>query len=427
MAIAFARARYISRSNGGSATRSAAYTSRSKIYDERTGLTYSFQDQGTLKHHEILLPGHADPKFLDAGSLWNAAEAQERRKDSQVAREIVLALPGDPEISDADRVELARSFVRENFTSKDLAVQLDVHGPDNNPHAHLLISTRTLGAEGFASHKFIDTDVKAIRGRPIVTAAYDWGKLWEKHQNSYFKHHKKGIEVDPTAPAPGLHMGPLRFRNPRDPRYAKVAAIKKVNAMIARDPKATAEHLSYQKRFDGAAVAKFLAKHVADPKERESIERQSLSELGALQRGALEKAALTDKVMLSGIIKRDLTLDDVVRELSPEYVSQLAKIPALRKEIRFIDKTILPSRRGDMAESKRYVNHRWRQMSATRKVLHALHVHRDFNIRMYEGWGRGNERGSDRQSIRRGAAQGELDMATRLAAKALADITPRAH
>jgi len=80
-----------------------------------------------------------------------------------------------------------------------------------------------------------------------------------------------------------------------------------------------------------------------------------------------------------------------------------------------------------MAESKRYVNHRCRQMSATRKVLHALHVHRDFNIRMYEGWGRGNERGSDRQSIRRGAAQGELDMATRLAAKALADITPRAQ
>ena len=36
MAIAFARARYISRSTGGSAVRSASYNAREAIADERT-------------------------------------------------------------------------------------------------------------------------------------------------------------------------------------------------------------------------------------------------------------------------------------------------------------------------------------------------------------------------------------------------------
>ena len=37
MAIAFARARYIGRSTGGVAVRSAAYNARASITDERTG------------------------------------------------------------------------------------------------------------------------------------------------------------------------------------------------------------------------------------------------------------------------------------------------------------------------------------------------------------------------------------------------------
>ncbi|MBN9248713.1 MAG: MobA/MobL family protein, partial [Hyphomicrobium sp.] len=41
-------------------------------------------------------------------AMRNAAEAAERRKDAQVAREIVLALPADRVLSTEDRIELAR-------------------------------------------------------------------------------------------------------------------------------------------------------------------------------------------------------------------------------------------------------------------------------------------------------------------------------
>jgi hypothetical protein len=89
MAIQFARACYISRSGGGSAVRSAAYNSREAITAERTGELYYFRHRDSPEHHEVLLPKGAVEQFRESGALWNAAEAAEKRKDAQVAREIV--------------------------------------------------------------------------------------------------------------------------------------------------------------------------------------------------------------------------------------------------------------------------------------------------------------------------------------------------
>ena len=92
VAIAFARARYLSRATGGNAVRSAAYNAREAITAERTGELFHFRHRDAPEHHEVLLPEGADARLADAATLWNAAEAAERRKDAQVAREIVLAL-----------------------------------------------------------------------------------------------------------------------------------------------------------------------------------------------------------------------------------------------------------------------------------------------------------------------------------------------
>jgi hypothetical protein len=108
------------------------------------------------EHHEVLLPEGADSRFADSAVLWNAAEAAERRRDAQVAPEIVLALPANAELTDEDRIGLARSFAQQHFVTKGPAVQLDVHRPHEgegeseraNWHAHLLITTRRLEGEG---------------------------------------------------------------------------------------------------------------------------------------------------------------------------------------------------------------------------------------------------------------------------------------
>src|SRR3954470_7952292 len=113
MAIAFARPRYLSRACGGNAVRSAAYNAREGIEAERTGELFYFRHRDAPEHHEVLLPESADARFADGAVLWNAAETAERRKDSQVARESVVALPADRELSTEDRVERVRSFAEQ--------------------------------------------------------------------------------------------------------------------------------------------------------------------------------------------------------------------------------------------------------------------------------------------------------------------------
>src|SRR3954466_16099337 len=121
MAIAFARARYLSRASGGNAVRSAAYNAREAIEAERTGELFYFRHRDAPEHHEVLLPESADARFADSAVLWNAAEAAEKRKDAQVVREIVLALPANAELTDEDRIGLARSFAQQHFVAKGLA------------------------------------------------------------------------------------------------------------------------------------------------------------------------------------------------------------------------------------------------------------------------------------------------------------------
>ncbi|MER8880762.1 MobA/MobL family protein [Mesorhizobium sp. M0684] len=152
--------------------RSAAYNGREAIKAERTGEVFYFKNRGAPEHHEVLLPEGAPSELGSSDALWNAAEAMEKRKDAQLARELVLALPANQELDHDDRVELARSFALEHFVSKGLAVQLDVHAPHGaesegeraNYHAHLLITTRRLGADGFAAKKARDLDPVIKRG-----------------------------------------------------------------------------------------------------------------------------------------------------------------------------------------------------------------------------------------------------------------------
>jgi hypothetical protein len=176
MAIAFARARYLSHASGGNAVRSAAYNAREHITAERTGEVFHFRHRDAPEHHEVLLPDGADARFADSAVLWNAAEAAEKRKDAQVAREIVVALPADRALSTDDRVELARSFAERHFIAKGLAVQLDVHvqrkdrgegegvfadgtgGDHTNWHAHLMITTRRIEGDRLAAKKARDLD-----------------------------------------------------------------------------------------------------------------------------------------------------------------------------------------------------------------------------------------------------------------------------
>ncbi len=275
MAIQFARARYISRCSGGSAVRSAAYNAREAIQAERTGEVFHFRHRDAPEHHEVLLPEGAAPRFAEAGALWNAAEAAERRKDAQVAREIVLALPADAEVFNEDRIALARSFAEQHFVAKGLAVQLDVHAPHGaeaeseraNWHAHLLITTRRLEGEQFNAKKArdLDPEVRQAGGRARVADGAAWGELWREHQDAYFREHGLAARVDATATHAQEHIGPVRMRRAGSEIVERAETIRQANQEAARDPAQVLAALTRNNAtFTERDLDRFLSKQLGE-------------------------------------------------------------------------------------------------------------------------------------------------------------------
>ena len=71
MAIQFARVQIVGRGSGGNACCKGAYNARSKITDEKTNITYNFQNRGDNVYHIMILPEHVDQKFKNISVLMN--------------------------------------------------------------------------------------------------------------------------------------------------------------------------------------------------------------------------------------------------------------------------------------------------------------------------------------------------------------------
>jgi len=158
----------ISRSQGRSATAAIAYRVAERIEDRRTGLVFDYAARGGVDHTEILAPDHAPDWVRDRSELWNRVEESETRKNSQVAREVRVALPD--ELTHAERVELVREFVRSQFVDRGMVADIALHAPgregdERNHHAHILLTTREIDAEG------------SVPGGGFTTKNRDWNKV----------------------------------------------------------------------------------------------------------------------------------------------------------------------------------------------------------------------------------------------------------
>jgi hypothetical protein len=143
MAIAFVRVSIHSRAKGHSAVAAAAYRSGMCLIDDRTGVVYNFSHRHDVVYSELLLPKSSPARFNDRQLLWNQVELSEKRVDSQVCKDIVLALP--KELSPIQHIELAKRFAQTHFVDHDIPADIAIHDHgDSNPHAHILVSTRRL-------------------------------------------------------------------------------------------------------------------------------------------------------------------------------------------------------------------------------------------------------------------------------------------
>ena len=152
MAIYHLSLKTIKRSAGRSAVAAAAYRAGALLHDTRTGITHDYSRKRGILACGIELPeGAAAPWAMNRQSLWNAAEAAERRRDSQTAQEFELALP--EELGEGRNMELVRSFagelVREYGCAADWAIHAPARGGDErNVHAHILVTVREILPDG---------------------------------------------------------------------------------------------------------------------------------------------------------------------------------------------------------------------------------------------------------------------------------------
>ena len=100
-----------------------------------------------IVHSEILLPPNAPPDFQDRGTLWNSVEQIEKACNSQLARELEVALP--IELSREEQVRIVRAYCSSQFVSRGMCADFNIHDTGSgNPHAHILLTMRPMDAQG---------------------------------------------------------------------------------------------------------------------------------------------------------------------------------------------------------------------------------------------------------------------------------------
>ena len=142
----------IGRSQGHSVVAAAAYRAGVRLFDERTGEVHNYERRSGVDDTVILAPAGAEPWTLDREALWNGAEMAEVRRDAQLARSGVLALPR--ELAPTTNIRLGRELAERHFVSRGMVVDLcfhDLYG--DNPHVHWMCALRELAGAGFAARK----------------------------------------------------------------------------------------------------------------------------------------------------------------------------------------------------------------------------------------------------------------------------------
>lgn len=230
MAIYHLYIKTLSRNKGTSIVESAAYRSGERLYDNYYGKSHDYTRKHGVVYAEVLLPLNAPVEFYDRTTLWNAVEIVEKRIDSRLAREVEFALP--IELPLKEQINLAKEYVMDNFVSKGMCADLTIHDKGNcNPHAHILLTTRSIDCKGF-SKKNRDWDKKIN-----VTI---WREQWAKILNRELEHNGFGIIVshesyDIQKPnlIPTMHLGPrvifIEMKGTQTDKGNKNRAIKKLN------------------------------------------------------------------------------------------------------------------------------------------------------------------------------------------------------
>ena len=233
LAIYHCSVKVISRSGGRSATGSAAYRSGEKILDNRSGLTHDYSRKTGVDYSEIVKPENAPEWCSDRSKLWNEVEKTEKRKDAQLCREVVVALPR--ELTIEQMRELTTSFSESTFVQKGMIADINIHdSKSDNPHAHILLTTREINSKSFG---------KKNRDWNKKDQLKSWRESWEKQANKALEKagheqriNHRTLEEQGIDRIPQIHLGAkvveMEQRGANTDRGARALEIDDTNTKI---------------------------------------------------------------------------------------------------------------------------------------------------------------------------------------------------
>ena len=186
VAVYVVRMEGIGRSAGRSATAAAAYRSGEQVKDERTGKTHDYTGKTDIYDSEILKPAIAPERLGDRTTLWNEVEQGEKRKDAQLSREFLVALP--VELNNHERQELTRDFVQDQFVDKGMIADVGYHDfNSHNPHAHIMLTMRSVDEEGFGKKKREWNKREKLQQQR---------EAWARHANAHLEQAGYEVRID---------------------------------------------------------------------------------------------------------------------------------------------------------------------------------------------------------------------------------------
>ena len=196
----------LSRGKGRSLGSVLSYISGKEVHDNYSGKTYRHR-RFDLVQFRVYLPPSAPNALRDLQCLCDELNKVEKRKDARTGRLFICSLPN--ELMPGEWARIVNEFIQENFVSQGLCAVATIHRgklpsnhPKSNPHVHIIVSTRTVGPEGFNPKKDREHNQRSY--------IEIWRRAWARVQNRAYErcHVKKrvsheslrvqGVERKPT-------------------------------------------------------------------------------------------------------------------------------------------------------------------------------------------------------------------------------------
>jgi hypothetical protein len=388
---------------------SAAYRAAEKLTDRSTDVVYNFTFKRGVEDTFILNHKNVPAWAYNRSALWNAADqAAAKRSNARVATEFELALP--KELNKQQRKELVTEFIQPLIDKYHIAADVSIHisqKTEQNIHAHILLTHRELGPSGFgdiANRRVIKKGEKELTIAGITRLPSDVDKLrkeWADHLNKTFK--KLGIDIIADHRSyirqdinikPQLHVG-REYKNNADLENQRQQRIQYNKNIIEKravreqqsldqvhdqrhdtmpdDPKAVRQQAT--ENSTGYTEPQEQVKPTPTPENSEPPPQHAQRERQVPQTGAhiltwerereLEQLSRLDQNRSDSAQE---VVEDVARELSPQYAQAVKDHKQLDSELRKVQYRQAATERRILTAKYRQ-DERLKEMGGARRLL----------------------------------------------------------